>query len=192
MKNIALTAFIDHVANFATVDEEMIEKITLACTFRSLEKKDQLLKDDQHCQHIFFVQKGILRTFHYQNGKDITYWVYNEGSVFTSWFSYLNDQPANEYIEALEPTQLLLFEKAKFEKILEECPGFEKFWRKTVEQTLSFLDGFYRGFNFLSAKEKYDLLISYYPNATQNINLGYIASLLGISQETLSRVRGKR
>jgi len=192
MKNIALDAFIDHVATFIKVDELMKEKISSACSYLLLEKKDLLLKDDQQCKHVYFLHKGILRTFHYQNGKEITYWVYSEGSVMTSWFSYLNNQSANEYIEALEATQLLLFEKSKFEILIAECPGFEKFWCKTVEQTLAFLDAFYRGFNFLSAKEKYDLLISYYPNVTQNINLGYIASLLGISQETLSRIRGKR
>ena len=67
----------------------------------------------------------------------------------------------------------------------------QEFGRLMVEEQLTFLDYFYRGFMFMSAKEKYNLLLSIFPDVTQRVNLGHIAAVLGISLETLSRIRKK-
>ena len=78
------------------------------------------------------------------------------------------------------------------EQLYQESPQFERFGRKMYEQQLAYLDAFYKGYLFMTAKERYDLLLSVFPDVTQRVNLGHIASFLGISQETLSRIRAKK
>ncbi len=63
---------------------------------------------------------------------------------------------------------------------------------KLIEEQLVYIDTYSKGYMFLSAKEKYDKLLSFFPDIDQRANLGYIASMLGISQETLSRIRGEK
>ena len=111
---------------------------------------------------------------------------------FTSWYSFINRKPSFEYIEALEESTVHWITKEKYERLLSSHPKFEKFGRLLVEDQMSFLDLYFKGFLFMAAKEKYDLLTSTFPEVTQKVNLGHIASLLGISQETLSRIRSQR
>jgi len=75
--------------------------------------------------------------------------------------------------------------------LLKTDPAFERFGRILMEEQLAFIDYYFKGVLFMTAKEKYSLLLSYFPDITQRVNLGHIASFLGITQETLSRLRSR-
>lgn len=81
---------------------------------------------------------------------------------------------------------LISFSKNDLEKLYQKHPKFEHFGRKMVEQQLANLDAFYKGYLFMTAKEQCGVLLPTFPDVTQRVNLGHIASFLGISQETLS------
>jgi len=166
--------------------------ITENFTSKNIPKNDQILREDQLSNTLFFLESGVVRSFYYHKDKEVTSWLYGENQFFTSWYSFINQSPSFEYLEALEDCRVQWISRDRYEDLLSKSPIIERFARILVEEQLAFLDYFYKGFLFMSAKEKYDLLLSVFPDVTQKVNLGYIASLLGISQETLSRIRSQK
>ncbi len=174
------------------ISKELLQKLAQIATVETIPKGRLLIKEGQIAYRLYFLEKGTARTYYYHNAKDITSWIYGEYAPFTTWYSYLNHQPSFENLELVEDATVISFTKNDLEKLYLEHPHFERFGRKMAEQQLAYLDAFYKGYLFMTAKERYDLLLSVFPNVTQRVNLGHIASLLGISQETLSRIRAKK
>lgn len=156
-------------------------------------KSGDLINDGNSViRHLYFLESGTVRTFYYHDGKDVTSWFYIENNFFTSWYSFLQQDAFSEPIEALEDCVAYRISKADLDQLYSDHHEFESFGRRLLEESLSFIDYFYKGHGFVSAKEKYDALIAIYPDITQRAKLGHIASYLGISQETLSRIRGRK
>jgi len=174
------------------LSKEQIQILSEHAKIEQIEKNTILVREGQIARRLYILVAGTARTFYLHNGKDITSWIYKEHTPFTTWYSYLEQKPSFENIEILEDATLASFSKDTLENLYHQHPKLEHFGRKLVEQQLSFLDSFYKGYLFMSAREKYDLLLSVFPDVTLRVNLGHIASLLGISQETLSRIRAKK
>ena len=172
--------------------KELLVAISQVARVETFSKGELLVKEGQIAHRLYFLEKGTARTFYYHNAKDITSWIYRENVPLTAWYSFLDQKPSFENVEILEETSAISFLKEDLEKLYTQYPKLERFGRKMVEQQLSFLDAFYKGYMFMSARERYDLLLSVFPDVTLRVNLGHIASLLGISQETLSRIRAKK
>ena len=154
-------------------------------------KGEVLLEEGKTCKRLYFLSKGTIRTYFYLKGRDITYWIYPDNAIVTSWNSYLLRKPSSEYIEATENCVVHSITYDQWQELFQKYPELERFGRLIMEETVALLDDFYKGYYFMSAKEKFELLTSVFPDVTQRANLGHIASMLGISQETLSRIRGK-
>lgn len=148
-----------------------------------------VLSDGQTCRKLYFLEKGTLRTFYYHMERDITSWFYKEGNLMSSWYSFYNQTPGFEYIETLEDTTLWAISYQKYQQLLQRSFEFQQFGRLLAEEQVAFIDYYSKGYMFLSAKEKYNLLIAHFPDIELRVKLGHIASYLGISQETLSRIR---
>lgn len=155
-------------------------------------KNSVILKEDQYCQHLYFLEKGTVRTYYYHDIKEITSWFYRENQFFSSWYSFYSKQPSFEYVETVESSIIYSINKESYEKLNIAIPAFERTCRYLLEQNTAFIDLFSKGYMFMSAKERYDLILSHFPDITLRVNLGHIASFLGISQETLSRIRKKK
>ncbi len=151
-----------------------------------------LLRESKICHRMYFINSGTVRTFYYHNDKEVTSWVYNENQLLCSWHSFILQKPSFENVEINEDAEIASLSFSQIQELLNNYPQFERYNRIALEQQLAFLDEYYKGYMFLSAKEKYENLIAYFPDIEQRVNLGHIASLLGISQETLSRLRGKK
>ncbi len=155
-------------------------------------KNHQLLREHNYCRRLYFLEEGTVRTFYTEKGKEISSWFYKEGLFFTSWYSFYSQKPSFEYIETLEESTIYSIDYFNYQQLLEQFPAFERFGRLLAEEQMAFIDYFSKGYNFMSAREKYDLLLSWFPDVTMRVNLGHIASFLGISQETLSRIRKRK
>ena len=186
-----METFISFIKQYITLSKEAEESITRLALKEYYSKGDLLLEEGKTCQRFYYLSSGSARTYHYQNGKDITYWIYPESSIITSWNSYLTQQPSSEYLETINESVLISLSYNQWQELYIKHPELERFGRLILEEQMALLDSFYRGYYFMSAKEKYSVLIYVFPTITQIANLGHIASMLGISQETLSRIRGK-
>ena len=183
--------FLVFIRNYIELSSEAEASIRSTAKEVTKKKGDLLTEEGKTSKYMYFLAKGVARTYLYLNGKDITHWISLENSLITSWFSYVQEKPGSEYIELTEDSELVRLSKEEWEILYQKHPELERFSRIILEQEMSIIDEFYKGYYFLTAKQKYELLISALPQIVQRANLGHIASMLGITQETLSRIRGK-
>ncbi|MDC1162333.1 Crp/Fnr family transcriptional regulator [Tenacibaculum sp.] len=181
--------FIELVEQYAFLSKEAIIAIKEVAKEKKYKRGDLLVEEGKTCNYLFFSSKGIVRTYLFQKGKDITHWIYPEKSILTSWHSYILRKPSSEYIEVTTDADIVLISYNDWQELYQKFPELERFGRLLIEEQIALIDDFYKGYYFLTAKEKYELLTNVFPQITQIANLGHIASMLGISQETLSRIR---
>jgi Cyclic nucleotide-binding domain. len=182
----------DFINTKVQINEDIKTAIEAVCKTEKLKKGHLLLKEGSLAHRLNYIMHGSVRTFYYHDGKDVTSWIYREGYLTTSWGSFYSRTPSYENMELVEDSTVcsILFED--LQKLYAKYPKMQEFGRIMAEEQIVFLDKFYKGFFFMTAKEKYNLLLSIFPDVTQRVNLGHIASFLGISQETLSRIRKKK
>jgi len=154
-----------------------------------LAPRTQLLDTNQVCSKIYFVEKGIARTFYYKDGKDITYWIAVENDFVGSMSSYFNQLPSNKLVETVEQCVLWEFEHSKLESLFTSSPEMGELGRLFSNYGISLMEKRFDNLHFYSAKERYEILLNSQPQIIQRVPLGMIASYLGIAQETLSRIR---
>lgn len=174
------------------VDSDLKARINNEFKLLELPQGSCLLKQDQRARKLYFIEKGLVQNYYYHDGKQISSWFYTENQFVTSWYSFYSQNPGFEEMKCLEDCVLYEITFSKYQKLISASPAFGNFARLLAEESLSFLDYFSKAWSFLSAREKYDLLLNYFPEIEQRVKLGQIASLLGISQETLSRIRAKK
>ena len=105
--------------------------------------------------------------------------------------SFFSRMPSNKYVETLEESTLWEFDYFKLESIYGLSKEFERMGRLFANYAIVQLEKRMDDFHFMSAKERYALLLEKHPQIVQRVSLGIIASFLGISQETLSRIRSQ-
>lgn len=159
-------------------------------TFGKLKKKELLLKEGDVCRFSSFVAKGCLRTYRLdENGREHTlkfvvenWWAYDP-------ISYNNETPATFNIQALEDCDLILFSKQDFQHVASQVPGLKTLSEKLIANSLSASQQ--RIYNQIghSPEERYQLFIDTYPDIFNRVPLHMLASYLGMSRETITRVR---
>ncbi len=153
-------------------------------------RKGQLLhRAGQRCHTLFLVKTGALRSFYLVEERDVTAHFALEYGLVGAVDSIMKGTSSRYSIEALEDSTVYELNYAELEGHLNRHPGQERLARQVTQ--LLYLDLVERleGMTFLSARARYEHLLERYPGITQRVSLGHIASYLGITQETLSRVR---
>ena len=183
---------LQYISTRCFVDNNLKSRIENDFEYVECQQGKLLLELEQRAQRLYFIDKGIVHNYYYQNGRKVTSWFYSENQFVTAWYSFYGQNTSFEEMQCLENCALYSISFDKYQKLIADSPAFGNFARLLAEESLAFLDYFSKGWSFLSAIEKYTLLLEYFPDIEQRVNLGHIASFLGISQETLSRIRGKR
>ncbi|MEM6316684.1 MAG: Crp/Fnr family transcriptional regulator [Bacteroidota bacterium] len=150
-----------------------------------------VIKEGQYCNQLFFIGAGGLRAYYLKDGKDITDWFAFETEFVCSIRSYFLNVPSEHYIEAIEPTTALVLSKGSIDQLSEKYRAFERLSLQIVTETMLHLQQRIVSLQFETALQKYQNLIAIRPNITQKVSLTHIASYLGITLETLSRIRKK-
>lgn len=180
---------LEHLQKKVAFDPDQQETILEKFKPLDIAKGEVLLQEGGYCRKIYFIESGAARTYALIGHRDVTSWFYPEHYFLSSWYSFLQQQPAHEYIEVLEDSRMHAISYTDLIQLYDRIPQFERFGRFLMEEQLAFIDYFSKGYLFLTAKERYDLLMEYFPQIILRVKLGHIASFLGISQETLSRIR---
>jgi CRP-like cAMP-binding protein len=154
-------------------------------------KNEYLVTEGQRCRHIYFLEQGALRGFYNLDGKEITHWFAFEKDFVTSFHSFSTQQPAVENIQLLEGSILWAISKDRLTGLLNQYHDIERLLRIAYEKYYIRLEDRYVNAQFKTATERYQTLLLQTPHIIERVPLGYIASYLGISQETLSRIRSR-
>lgn len=182
-----LTNFIN---KYAPLDKTAESAIANAARKESLQKNEILLQPGQYCHKLWFIKSGLIRRFYVHHDKEITTWIYYENQWFTASQSFFKEEPSTEYIQACEASELISISKEASQKLL-EYPSIQKFSNLHLQEMLACTEKFIQEFTPLSAAEKYQYLFDNVPTIVKRAKLGHIASLMGVSQETLSRIRAR-
>lgn len=187
----ALSQFISFVNSRVAISADVEQDIVDRCAIIEEKRGHHLLMEGKVARYLYYIAEGSVRTYYYHKDKDVTSWIYNEDQTVSAFGSLYSGSPSFENIQCTEDSTLVRISLDSLKELYSTHPKMQEFGRVLNEEMISYLDNFYKGFMFMTAKEKYDLLVGVFPDVTLRVNLGYIASLLGISQETLSRIRKK-
>lgn len=155
-------------------------------------RKDQLLKEGQICNAIFFISSGLCKAFYTVDGKEINTAFYFESDFATNIRSLSVGSTSAYSITALEKTTVVRFDKAKLLEAYSKSHQVESFGRKVLQLITAKQEEQSDSFKLLTPKQRFDNLVSKYPDFLLRVSLTQIASYLGISRETLSRFRAAR
>jgi CRP-like cAMP-binding protein len=154
-------------------------------------KKQIIINAGESSDNIYFISKGIARVYYIKEDKEITNWVIEENNFFAATYSLFTGQQNNYIYEALEDLTVLIGSYTNLQKMYSMNHDYEHIGRKMVEHYYSiFLKKSY-DIMFLSAEDRYQVLLDQHPEWMNRIPLKTIASYLGMTQETLSRMRAK-
>lgn len=171
--------------------EEMKERLLHITTIKEYPKKHVILKEGQVSNYACFVLHGLARAYYDTDGKEVTSRFMDEGFIITSWLSYYSRKPGAEYIETLEECVLGCIHYDDVQQMYHDIPGFNIVGRKLAEYFFFLSEQRTQLLRKHTAEEKYTFFIQQHPNLLQRVPLKYIATYLGMNEETLSRVRNK-
>jgi CRP/FNR family transcriptional regulator, anaerobic regulatory protein len=156
-------------------------------------KGDTLLKIGVVATKFYYIEKGLLRLFFFNSkGREITSWFSKEEEFTTSFISFIEQKPSILQIEALEDTEVYIIEKSFLEAVIKEYPIINELYLTFIQQHYLNLEKAFQGHQSESAIDRYQDLLENQAYIFQRVNLGMIASFLGMNPATLSRIRGIR
>jgi len=174
-----------------TLSEKAIEDLYSILQVFDLKKHQFFLREGQVCNYWGYIAQGLMRVYYYKKGKEITEFFAAEGDYFSSLESYFKRTPSILIQEALEPTIVYAFEYDELEKLCRKNSEVEHFFRKNLENFLVFSQRRLDSLQFELAQVRYEKMAKNFPHIILRAPSIYIASYLGITPETLSRVRAK-
>jgi CRP-like cAMP-binding protein len=157
-----------------------------------LPARHELLRPGQVAQRLYFVEQGLVRGYALHAGQEISSWFMREGDFVISIVSFLTQQPSTEYLELLEPSVLHSIGHAQLAELYRTFPEFNYAGRVLTERYYVQSEQRAHQLRTLPAAERYAELVADFPNLLQRVPLKQLASYLGTSPETLSRLRAKR
>jgi CRP-like cAMP-binding protein len=157
---------------------------------KKLRKKQYLLQEGDVCKSIAFVEKGILRAYAInETGTEHIIQFALEGWTVSDLYSFLTGEQATYNIDALENAELVLISKTAHEELLQQVPKYETYIRLQMTNAYIALQKRLASTVSLSLEERYKIFTATYPDLIQRVPQHMIASYMGLTPETLSRIR---
>jgi CRP-like cAMP-binding protein len=181
----------DFIKRVHPVSDEVIKYVD-KCSFRyNVGKGKHLVKSGETCNYVYLVLKGILRGYAKEGSKEITTWITAENELVTSIRGFHKQIPTMKNIQAIEDCELVGAHYDDLQYLYEHFPEMNIVGRKLME--LYYSDAEERAFisRLPKAASRYNRFIATNGVLANRVQLKYIASYLGITIETLSRIRGK-
>lgn len=173
---------------FVHLSEAAKTKLHLYTELQSFAKNEFIICQDQRCNYIWFLKKGMVRKYYLHEGREITTWIHTENQIFTSINAYAKQSQSDEFIQACEEVELIAISRNNSKK-LSEFPDIMQFTNLMMEREFINIDVHTKALSQKDARGKYEYLFKIAPEMIRRAKLIHIASVLNISPETLSRIR---
>ena len=153
-------------------------------------KNQTLVRQGEICKTLYFIEKGMGRSYYLnENGKEITQWFFGVGKFMSSVDSFFQQTPSLYYLEVLEDATLYCISKEDLDQLFAKYHKMETMGRLVTTEMLTKMVNKLNAIQFQTARERYDYMLAEFPDIAYQVPLRHIASYLGMTQETLSRIR---
>jgi len=184
------SGFETYIKEQANLNDHEVQLMRSMAVERSLRRREFLLQQGQVCRYKIFITKGLLRA--YSAGGDGSEYIVQfspENSWITDPESLDKGSPSNSNIDALEPSEVVLWTKKDLHYLAANIPGLKAYFDKLISRSSYMFRQRLLSAISLTAEEKYEEFIKKFPHLLERVPLHMVASYLGVTRETLSRIR---
>jgi CRP-like cAMP-binding protein len=183
--NSNLKKFLSQYANFS---EAELESIANSFKIKRLKKNDYLLRQGDTCKDIVFLLKGCLRLYYLQNDTEVSVWFAFPQSSAIEIYSFISESPSNYFLQAIEDSEVLYLSKTELNELYRHQPKMQEMMRKFWEDVILNLLKRFTALQTDSAEKRYLELLKR-PDYLETIPQKYLASFIGVTPTSLSRIR---
>lgn len=187
-----MTLLFQYFKKFNPLSSEAEHAIAEISSIVNIGKNKDLQPIGHTCKTIYFINKGVARIYYFKDGIDITESFSFENNIIARVESLFTGKPSRKAIQILEDAEIVAINATKLFKLYDSFPEIERLFRKIFETAYVETVNRIEGIQFHPAEERYNALLSEAPNVLMRVPLKYVASYLGITQVSLSRIRGHR
>jgi len=187
-----MEAVFQYFKKFNILSKEAEKAIAEISSVVNIKKNKDLQPIGHTCKTIYFIKKGVARIYYFKDGIDVTERFFFESSIIARVESLFTCKPSRKAIQIWEEAEIIAINANQLFKLYDTFPEIERLFRKIFETAYVETVNRIEGIQFHSAEERYNALISEAPNVLMRVPLKYVASYLGITQVSLSRIRGHR
>jgi len=181
--------FINVLRGIAKLSDESLDEILQISTIQQFKKGDFVLREAAICNGFYFISKGLVRIFYYKNEKDISEWFAFDNNFCFSILSYFNKTPSSLIIQCVEDSEVITISRDGLDLLRNKSFEIANFAYTLISGSLIMSQERMASVQFETALQRYENLLKVHPTLLQRVPLHYIASYLGVSAETLSRIR---
>lgn len=187
-----MTELETYIKSYFGITENDLSAVVKMFETTTLKKGDFFCKQDGSCEHLSFIREGILRIYAVTPDKEVTQWISTKGQFVTDLSGIVFRQPARRSIQALTDCTLYTINAESYRSIGKVAPDWNALERLFIAKCFLTMED--RIFSQLSmtAEERYDLLFENQRELFHQVPLQYLASMLGMTPETFSRIRNKK
>ena len=175
----------------ANLPNEAVEYLNNHAVTMNVAKGSFLIKQGQICSNLYVIEKGFARIFSIIDGKETTTLFARENDIITSTYSLFTQNRSKENVEVLEDSVIIKINYEAFVNLCKEHQHLFRLYRSLMEKYYLLLEERTLSLQFDSALDRYRKLVSQHPFVLQRASLASIASFLGMSPVTLSRMRAQ-
>lgn len=180
-----------YVNRYVAIEDEIFEEAMQYFSSRFLAKGDFLYREGGICHHLAFVVDGLVRSFYHIEGEEVTRFIVTKNFFVTAFSSFISRKPSNENIQAITDSRLLVICYEDLQMLYRKHSSWQELGRRLIEESHLRLEQRVLTLLTHTAEQRYRALAITQPELLKHVPLQYIASLLGIKPETLSRIRRK-
>ncbi len=184
----ALLAFLNSIH---PLSEELVDYLSTNLKTKKLRKKDFLLKQGHVSKDICFIDRGLLRCFYLVDDKEVSSWFMKEGDVVVSVESFIKQTQSYEAIQALADCTLYYITYEELQFIYRNFPEFNFIGRVLTEKYYTLSEQRLFSLRMQRAPDRYSYLMKHHAELIQRVPSKYLASYLGITEVTLSKIKGQ-
>lgn len=174
------------------VEEGDLSKLRAGLRLRKLKKGDFFIREGDMSHEIAIVKSGIFSAYYIEkNGLEAIKYFYSEESVLVSYYAYLTGRESGYYIQALEECEIYVMELCDFKQMVEDSYQLLYLCKKVLDEILVMKEEHATSFTRLNSTERYQQFVDTYPGLEKRVKQYQIASYLGITPVSLSRIRRK-
>ena len=174
---------------YSTMTHDELDILESILVSQKYAKGEMILKEGEICRQFLYIDKGLVRQFYFKHGKEVTEHLGQEQTIVMCIESLFKEEPTKLQVEALEPTIVYALPKADLERVAMHNVNIQILYRKILEESLITSQIHADLVRFETAQDRYKKLCKLCPQVVLRAPLGYIASYLQMTPESLSRVR---